>query len=170
MSEYLVVASNSSRARFFQLKDADNPDLQSSPNLIEAEPLDNPQKELHESKVFSDHESGVSCAAGGGSWYEYDDHRERHVREFDRRFAKQVAERALADASASGTRCLILIANPKMLGHLRPEIRSRLKTDIQLQELPREVTKLSALELHKLLSSQDFLPKRKPPQCVPKID
>jgi protein required for attachment to host cells len=89
--------------------------------LQELEDLIDPEGELTGNELFSSSRSGTNRSPHGAN-FEYDDHRERHREEVERRFAKRIAlatKQLLARESASR---LVLAVEPHMLGILRQEL------------------------------------------------
>jgi protein required for attachment to host cells len=107
--------------------------------LIELETLVDPEGELTGRELFTEAHSGTNHAGSGAS-YEYDDHRERHRREVERRFAKRVALAAGDFARAHGAQKLVLAAEPQMLGMLRQVLPSNLPREVALVELARDLS------------------------------
>ncbi|HKY36692.1 MAG TPA: host attachment protein [Polyangiaceae bacterium] len=88
--------------------------------LQELEDLTDPQGELTGNELFSSTRSGTNRSPHGAN-FEYDDHRERHREEAERRFAKRIAlttKQLVARESASR---LVLAVEPHMLGILRQD-------------------------------------------------
>lgn len=162
MNGYCVVAADSSRARFFRLKPVEEPETQSGPNLVESGVLLEAESEMHGRDLFAnkiDRHGG----SGGGELHEYDDHRDEHCREFERRFAEQIAKESAQRIKKNGVRRLIVASNPRMLGILRPKLQQLNKGDVEVCEYPKDVSKLSPRELHSHLARKDLLPPRQPP-------
>jgi protein required for attachment to host cells len=107
--------------------------------LVEVETLVDPEGELTGKESFSDTHSGTNHAGSGAS-YEYDDHRERHRREVERRFAKRVALATADFARNHGAQKLVLAAEPHMLGMLRPVLPTALPKGLTLVELARDLS------------------------------
>lgn len=161
MSEYCVVVAGGDGARFFTLTPADIPEIQSGPNLVELDEIH--QTEAHEKGMWSETKSGRNRAASGGGAHGYDDHRQQHEDEYERRYAKEVIDRAASLISHKGaTRC-ILVAQKRLLGFLRSSVDAVNKTGVEISEVAKDLSKLSPLELHEHLASQKLLPPRKAP-------
>jgi protein required for attachment to host cells len=107
--------------------------------LLELETLVDPEGELTGKELFADPHSGTNHAGSGAS-YEYDEHRERHRREVERRFAKRVALAAADFARSHGAQKLVLAAEPQMLGMLRPMLPTALRKEVTLVELARDLS------------------------------
>ena len=165
MCEYYVVAVDAARARFFRLENADVPEFESGPNLVEDGALTNPESEMAGRDVFTDSKTGMARPGGARAPVSYDDHRAQHLVEFDRRFARKIGRESLKRAKRSGARCVVLASTPEMLGHLRPVLEDITRSGIELREFARDVSKLPALEVQQRLAAQELIPPRKGPRA-----
>jgi protein required for attachment to host cells len=163
MSEYCVVVANGARARFFVLEDAEVPELEGGPNLVELGlDLINPEKELADRDLFSQ-KHGRNRAPGGGPTHIYDDHREQHDEEFVRRFARRIAQETVRRAHTYSRPNIVLVAQKRTLGFLRPALDSALRNGFSVREIPKDLSKLSPTELHEHLARDRVLPPRRAP-------
>ena len=163
MSEYCVVVADGSRARFFSLDPVDFPEVEGGPRLTEQADLINPERDLPQRELFSAPKTIRSRPPLGGSGHGHDDHRAQHEDEFERRFARQVAAEVVRLAQANKSRYVVLAAQPRMLGFLRQEIDVVLKNGIVVRELGKDLSKLSAAQIHDHLAKDQLLPPRKRP-------
>ena len=107
--------------------------------LQELEDLTDPEGELTGRELFSSSRSGTNRSPHGAN-FEYDDHREGHREETERRFAKRVAlatKQLLIRESASR---LVLVVEPHMLGILRQELGDRLPGVASRLELAEDLS------------------------------
>ncbi len=162
MQHNCVVVAGGSRARFFTLEEADYPGLQSGPNLCEINDLVNSEKTVHGVDQWSDTKSGRNRASNGAA-HGYDDHRSQHEDEFERRFARDVAREASRLLSKNSARQLVVVAQKRILGFLRHELDALIKTGVDIKELAKDLSKLSALEVHEHLAREQLLPQRRSP-------
>jgi protein required for attachment to host cells len=167
MNSYCVVLADALRARIFTLEPADVPALESGPNLVERRDLVNPEREMPERDLWSDAKSGRNRTAGGaaqgGAAHGYDDHREKHAEEIVARFARETSEAVAEVAAEQQASQLVLVAESRMLGLLRPALGVALKGEVKVQEVAKNLSKLSPTELHTRLADEGFLPKRQRP-------
>ncbi len=162
MSDYCVVAVDGVRARFFTLEPAQHPEVESGPLLVEVEgALVSPENELAGRELWSENKTGRNSS--GGMAHGYDDHRDQHMDEFKRRFAKQVAEHALSLAERSKAKNLVLAAEKQILGFLRGALHVPTKAGFEVRELAKDVSRLSPQDLHGHLATEGLLPARKRP-------
>lgn len=161
MSDYCVVVADSSRARFFTLESSEVPGVESGPNLVEHKDMDNPEAPAPGRETWTDAKSGRNTARGGGPAHGYDDHRDNHEEEFNRRFAKHIAERAVEVARQHNARCLVLVAANRMLGLLRENLAIPPGAKIDVRETAKDLVRLNANEIHEHLGGAGLVPARK---------
>ncbi len=158
MNHYSVIVAGGSRARFFTLEDASVPELESGPRLVELSDLINSENKAHEGTLWSAGKDGRNRAPGGGAAHGYDDHREQHENEFERRFARDIAEEATRMVKTNNTHHVILVAQKRMLGFLRNALDPLLKAGVHVQEFAKDLGKLPPQDLHAHLARQHLLP------------
>ena len=155
MNQYCVVVTNGSKARFFTLQDAEHPEIQSSPNLVETNTLLHP-----------DHEQARKARAlhqkANMQEIETPEQPEVHHPEFDRKFASTIVKEASRMSQKANRSPVLLISKKRMLGHLREAADASLK-GIETHELAKDLSKLSPRELHNYLAKEKLLPERKRP-------
>jgi len=134
-----ILVADRARARFFVLGSPPEHRPGDAAPLVELDTLVDPEGELTGKELFTDAHSGTNHASSGAS-YEYDDHRERHRREIERRFAKRVAQATADFARNHGAQKLVLAAEPQMLGMLRQVLPSALPKEVTLVELARDLS------------------------------
>lgn len=160
MSDFCVVVVDSSRARFFTLESPAVPELESGPNLVERSDLVNPEASLSGLETWTEARSGRNIARGGGPAHGYDDHRDSHDEEVNRRFARRIADATQEVARRNGTRYLVLVAANRMLGFLRETMSMPAGANIEIREVAKDLARLSPHEIHRSLGSYGVLPAR----------
>ena len=160
MTDYCVVVADSYRARFFTLEAARIPEVESGPNLVEHRDLVNPEVAILGRDQFSDLKSGRNTAPGGGPAHGYDDHRDRHEDELDRRFARRIAATAMDVVREHGAKCLVLALSSRMLGFLRDAIRHPGAAKLEVRETAKDLTNRKPIDIHHHLSEANLLPAR----------
>jgi len=155
MNQYCIVVTNGSTARFFTLQDAEHPEIQSSPNLIETSTLLHPDHE-HARKARERHQRANMLEI------EFQDPPEVHHPEFDRRFINNIVTEISRMSKRTNRSPVLLISKKRMMGHLREAADSKLK-GIETHELAKDLSKLSPRELHNYLAKEKLLPERKGP-------
>lgn len=157
MSDYCVVVADGARARLFTLQEGGVDEA--GPTLVEVSGLANPEAEAAGKEIFSDEKSGRNAAPGGGGAHGYDDHRDAHIEETERRFAKDVAEAAAEALRRGRAGCLVVVANPRMMGHLR-EALTATSLDMRVKEVKKDLSKLPVHEVQEHLAAEGVLPAR----------
>lgn len=166
MTDYCVVVANGARARFFTLRNAKVPEIEGGPNLVEqGSDLVNPEKELPDRELWAN-EYGRNRAPSGGPAHGYDDHREQHDEELVRRFARRVAEETVRLIQANSASHIVLVAQKRTLGHLRPALEPLLRASVDVREVGKDLSKLSPTELHEHLAKENILPRRRIPSVL----
>ncbi len=166
MNHNCVVVAGGSRARFFTLEEAKHPEIQSGPNLLEINDLVNPERDVHDSELWSETKPGRNRNTAGGPAHGYDDHRNQHADEFERRFARDVAQEAARMTNNQNSKNLVLVAQKRMLGFLRDAMAPLAKSGIKIHELAKDLSKLPPQQVHEHLAKEALLPKRLPPGSI----
>ena len=133
-----VVVADRARARFLLLEPSEHR-TKTLHALREIEALANPEGELRGNEVFSNTRSGSNRAPHGVT-YEYDDHRTRHREEVERRFAKRIVSRVVSFAHRADVNKVVLVAEPHLLGLLRPSLADNFPPNITLVELSEDLS------------------------------
>jgi protein required for attachment to host cells len=160
MSQFLVAVIDGTRARFFTLEQAEVPEYESGPNLIERGDMVNPAKELAGKELWANVKTGRNRGAGNQA-HGYDDRRDSHLGEFGRRFAGAIAEEIAQLKNGHQVSRLVLVAEPQILGFVRDAINAHSVNGVQIDELAKDLSKLKPLDLHEYLASKALLPARK---------
>jgi protein required for attachment to host cells len=161
MNKSLVAVINGAKARFLTLEPGEFPEYWSSPRLIEHESLLNLTKEIQGQELWSSTKTGRNRGSGGQA-HSYDDHRENHIAEFERRFAQAIATQIVNLVQAHQVEQLLLIAEPKILGLMRETLTTGSLTHLKLGELAKDLCQLKPHELHEYLANKGLLPERHP--------
>ena len=162
--DYLVVVADGTCARFFTLESAVQPSFESGPHLLEHDDLVNPEHEQAGGDKYSSTRTGVNLNPHGGPSHGYDDHRAQHEQEHERRFARDIAARALSLAQENRAGHLVLTAERHMLGLLRDALKIPVKSGIEVRELAKDLTKLAPTQIHEHLATAGVLQARHGPK------
>jgi protein required for attachment to host cells len=155
MYRVCIALVDATRARLFTFdRVTDGADIRDE--LVERTDLVNPQRRRRPSELFSDTRPGSSRT--GHLQYAFDDHRDHHISQLDDRFARMAmaALRELIDEHS--TQRVVICASPRMLGRLRAAAPGLLPGDIALDELPRDLVKLTPGDVRAELASRELLP------------
>jgi len=164
--DYLVVVADGTCARFFSLEAAVQPSVESGPHLLELDDLVNPEHEQGGGDKHSSTRTGLNLNQRGGPSHGYDDHRAQHEQEHERRFARDIAARAIALAQQHHAAHLVVTAEKHMLGLLRDALKIPAKSGIEVRELAKDLTKLKPTQVHDHLATAGVVPAR----LGPKVD
>ena len=95
MSDYCVVVAAGKQARFYTLDTADQVEAQYGPNLTRRLDMASEELDLKGGELWSENKTGRNRTAHGSGAHGYDDHRTKHTDEYEKRFARTIAEQAL---------------------------------------------------------------------------
>jgi protein required for attachment to host cells len=150
-----IAVVDASRARLFTYERSSEVEGVSE-ELKEQRDLVNPARRLRPSELFSDSRPGSSRT--GGLQYGLDDHRDAHVDELDAEFARAVTGELDELLRSSGAKRLVICASPNMLGELRKASAKSTRAPLTIDEIPRDLVKLTPPQLREQLASYGFLP------------
>jgi protein required for attachment to host cells len=160
MSQYLVAVIDGTRARFLTLEPAEFPEYQSGPNLVECESMSNATNDRPDQELWTDSKTGRNRGANGQA-HSYDDHRDNHRVEFERRFAQEIVNCAHHLLQSYQIQNLVLVAEPQILGLMRDVLGSTIGRSVQTSELSKDLCHLKPHELHDYLANRKLLPPQK---------
>lgn len=155
MHRTCIAVVDAARARLFTLeRRAEGGDLREE--LAEQRDLVNPARRQRPSELFSESRPGLSRT--GDVQYGLDDHRDAHIANLDAEFSRAIVGELAALLRDAGARRLILCASPRMLGELRQASEELRRDDLTIDEVPRDLVKLSPSDLRAQLTSYGLLP------------
>jgi protein required for attachment to host cells len=163
MTNSCVVVAEGARARFFTLESSDVPDLEGGPDLVEHDSLINPEHRARQDQIYAD-SSGRNRTPGGQGQI-YDEHRDQHNANTEKRFAREIAERIDQLGCRAGARRAFLCAEKRMLGFLRTSLGENTPNGLEIQEIPKDLTKLKPREIQEHLAKDGYIPRRKAPNA-----
>jgi protein required for attachment to host cells len=157
MYRVCIALVDATRARLFTFERAREAS-DTGGELVEHTDLVNPQRRRRPSELVSETRPGASCSGRVQSAFE--DHGDPHVSQLDEKFARMAmaALRELIDEHP--TQRVVIGASPQMMGRLRAAAPGLLPDDITLDELPRDLVKLSPADVRAELASRGLLPSR----------
>ncbi len=155
----IVAIIDSTKARFFTLDLEQLPDEEFGPNLIERKALSNPAKEIAGQELWANIKTGRNRGAANQA-HSYDDHRQNHIIEFERRFAQNISDQIISLIRVYKSKHLILVAEPQVLGYVRESLIPMLPQNLELRELAKDLCKLKIKEIHEYLANKKLLPAR----------
>ena len=157
MYKAIIAVLDATRARLFvftRSSHASGIDEQ----LVEQSDMVNPARRLRPSELFSD--SRPSLGRVGSRQFAVDDHRDAHIDQYDQSFAAAVAAELIRLADANVPDRIVLCASPRMLGILRSLTARLHRPGRFIDELPRDIVKLTVSQLREYLESYGLLPPR----------
>jgi protein required for attachment to host cells len=158
MNKMLVAVIDTTKARFLMLEPAKFPEQNTGSRFVELDSLLNPSNESPGHELWSSTKTGRNTGVGTQA-HSYDDHRENHVAEFERRFARSITHYIVELSRTHQMQQLILVAEAQMIGFLRNAIATSELTHIQIHGLTKNLCQLKPLELQKYLANQGLIPK-----------
>lgn len=162
MTHDCVIVADGARCRFFTVERPADPRFEGGPRLVEQTDLVNPEGELTGNELFSDVRSGRGHASSGGPACGFDDHRDRHQDEIKRRFARRIAQAAVRFAADYKAARILLVAEPRMLGMLRPALTSE-SADLSVEEVAQDLSWHAVSHIQDVLTRRGLLPPRQAP-------
>ncbi len=158
MYKACIAVVDASRARLFMFERSSEVEGVKE-QLTEQRDLVDPARRLRPKDLFSETRPGLGRT--GTQQYGLDDHRQAHVQELDAEFARRIVDELETLLRASHAPRLIVCASPNMLGELR-KVQRALPADLTIDELERDLVKLTPAELRDHLVGYGLLPPRPP--------
>ena len=169
MKAHLVVV-DAARARLFSWKSSDDVALDGYPRLVELDDLTNPEGRLQDREVYSNELTNNRTTyrtVGPGPAHAFDDHRDAHRGETQRRFIRDIARRLNEHVTRERPSRVILVSETQVLHDLREEVEAALPRDIQVAEVAENLTKENPTRLQQILAKKGVLP---PPPKGPTVE
>ncbi|MGK7896406.1 MAG: host attachment protein [Xenococcus sp. (in: cyanobacteria)] len=157
MVKFAVAVMNGTQARFFTLDSAATSKYESSPNLVEQQSLADSTQELHGQELWANVKTGRNRGSNGQA-HSYDDHRQNHKIEFEKRFAHKISDAMLNIIKTNDARQLILVAEPKILGIMRSSMTDNLFKALNIQEVTKDICHFKVNQIHDYLAKKELLP------------
>jgi protein required for attachment to host cells len=159
MTRFLVAVVNGARARFLTLEPLEDPAVESGPDLIERCELLNPAIEMAGQELWANTKTGRNRGSGSKG-HNYDDHRENHLVEFERRFAQAIVDQIDEMIAAQSLNTVVLVAEPQILGLLRDCLHSSNGRSVQISDLAKDLCRMKPRQIHDYLCQKAILPAR----------
>lgn len=157
MHRTCIAVVDATRARLFTYDRSTEPEGPRE-QLVERADLVHPARRRRPSELFRDTRPGSSRTGALG--YAFDDRRAASLQRMDADFARQIVDelqRLLGEAPVAR---LVVCASPRMLGVLRDVIGPR--KGIVIDELARDLVKLTPAQLRRQLAAGGLLPPEPP--------
>ncbi|RMF22514.1 MAG: host attachment protein [Cyanobacteria bacterium J083] len=157
MGKFAVAVIDGARARFFTLDSTSTLEHEPGPKLIEHEDLFNPNRKLQGKELWANTKTGRNHGSNGQD-HSYDDHRQAHEVEFEKRFAQAIAQRLVEIIQTHQSKNLILVAEPQILGIMREAMTDSSFNGLNIKEIDKNISHLSSHEIHDYLAKKKLLP------------
>lgn len=157
MIKTCIVAADGGIARFYGIEEVESPRVKLV--LVERTVL-NHETDL---KVLGTSATGkvhteTNTNRGSGPVHPMGAQRERHRGELERRFGVEIVRQAAALTKGWDQGIVVLVAEPQLLGLMREPMRKALHRGIELKELAKDYTHLTATELLGHLALHNLVP------------
>ena len=129
----------------------------SMPKLGQVQEIANPIQSEQGRVLWTEIMSGRNRGVGSHA-HAYDDRRDRHVNEYERRFVEAVARATLVLACKQHSRCIVLAAEPKLMSLVRRAVGPLLLKGMLVKEIVKDLDNLTLPELQQYLAQQNLLP------------
>jgi protein required for attachment to host cells len=157
MKRACIAIVDASRARIYTYEQ----DREPTDQLHEVTDLVDPGRRLLPGTLFSDSRPGQRGRVPGQAGHTVDDHREAHVSEMDAQFAKGIVAELDRVVREGAYGQLIIVASPPMLGLVRKATEAvHALMRLQIDEVSRDLAKLTSAQLHDHLAQQQLIPPR----------
>ena len=157
MGKYAVAAIDGTSARFFSLDSALSSEYESSPNLLEHKGLSDATKELHGQELWANTKTGRNRGSSSQA-HAYDDHRQSHEREFEKRFANKISNALIDLVKTHQAKHLIIVAEPEILGIMREVMSDNFFKSLNLKEVAKDICHFNVRQIHDYLAKKNLLP------------
>lgn len=161
MADHLIVVVNRVKARFFTLEPVKSPKHASSPRIVEAASLINPEAMLNPKELYADDKPGRGAAPAGGSVHGYQDKRENHMEELRRRFAVKISARIRSLVKTNDYKTVIVAPSAKMRRFIYPHLDILALRGPMVYKVPKNMINFSPAKIHNLLADYGLAPKQK---------
>jgi protein required for attachment to host cells len=157
MAKFAVAVINGTQARFFTLDSHVLSEYESGPNLLEQDSLTNSLNEVHGQELWANTKTGRNRGSSSQA-HGYDDHRQQHELEFEKRFASNISDKMLDIIQAHEARHLILVAEPQILGLMREAMTDKSFSNLKITEVAKDICQFSTKQIHDYLAKNELLP------------
>ncbi|HEY8377394.1 MAG TPA: host attachment protein [Nannocystis sp.] len=155
-----VLAVDGARSRVFVLRTDDGEQVPTVSPLVEVAQTTNPDRRAKDSELFTDARPGLRREGPQIPQHGTSDRRDGHRRDAERRFAAEAVAEAARVFREQGVTRVVVVANPAMLGTLRPAMKDLANVPWTVREIARDLSRLSPPALHDALAEDGALPPR----------
>lgn len=159
MNETLIIVADAKRARFFAVEPSDAP--RNRVKLVERVTLANTDVEGARKGGAARVKTERVSNRDAGDVHPIEGRRQQHRIELERRFGREITRQAAKLSRAWNGGIVVLIAEPRLLGLMREQLRDALEPAVELKELAKNYTRLTPTGLQKRLDLKHPLPARR---------
>jgi protein required for attachment to host cells len=163
MARTCIIVADATRARFLTLEVPIEPASEGGPRLVEHIDLVNPELDDPERGLFSDR-SGSGHASPMGAAHALDDHRDDHLREIERRYARRISEQLESFVIERGAVVVLLVADPRLLGTLREQIDEGHLGFVEIVEVGENLARRPLGQIQSILALRGLVPAPQAPR------
>lgn len=145
MERIVVVAIGNDMARFFTLEQAEWPEYESGPHLIE--------------------QSNLAPSTSEGLWIKIAKKQSQNTNslpkdsyQFERKFAKEITGEIIHLIRITQGQKLILIARPQIINLVHKFFTPTLFHNLHIQELPKDPSHFNSNQIHQYLAQKQLIP------------
>jgi protein required for attachment to host cells len=148
----LILVADGSRARWFRVEQH---------RLIEHEDMVCPEHKLMDRDRYTETKTGRwDRGRLGRQTHSFDDHRNAHDREVERRFAYEIAEKTEQERRRLHIQEVVVVADVRMLGNLRGAFESALPRDVPVLEVESNLAQRTKDQIHDALVEKGIMEPR----------
>lgn len=158
--KHCVVVANGCRARIFTLDPAEQPEFESGPRLTERNEIVDDDLHGPDQKLWT----GKAGANRGGSArsHGYDDHRQQHLQELEKRFLTSVSEETATVARRVHATDVVVVGSQRHVGELSELLSTQLGSAVKITAMAKDLAKLTPRAIHDHLAREGVLPAQRP--------
>lgn len=150
MKRACIAIVDAASARLYTYQDGDG-----TQEFIEEMDLVSAGRRAKDSEMFTESSPGSRGSLGarnGGAHGGLDDHRSAHREEMDARFVGQIVDELERLASVRGLGHIVFVTSARMLGMARPRLETLRKHGFRVDELERDLARLTRPQIHDRLA------------------
>jgi len=155
-----IIVADGGRGRLFAV--TEDGSAQGGVNLVERESLVNADYRAHGEDSPARTKSERVTNRQAGDVHPIDARRDQHRLELERRFAREIAEHVARFTQGWSHGSVVLVAEPRLLGLVREPLHKALNPAVELKELAKDYSHLTASELREHLALNRMIPARRP--------
>jgi protein required for attachment to host cells len=157
MARTCITVVDGAHARFFTPEIPEDPIVDGGARLIEHQDLVSPEADIRGRQLFSDRR-GRAHASPAGAAHALDDGRERHLEELERRYVRRLVDELERFVQRERATRLLLVAEPRLLGVLREQLRYERLRGVEVVELGENLSQRPVAQIQSILALRGVVP------------